>query len=207
VNRDQFIRSSLLTTTLFLNAAAFLHINYDADTKKSSKYRQNDEADVADPLDNTRIHPEDYELARKMATDALELDEEDVLDEHPSHVISLLMQAHDKNAKLDELNLDDFAVNMFEANGDRKRKILSLIKDELINPFADPRTPKKDNEPGAWDVLTMLSGQTEQTLSSTVSSIAFPRTRRISVWTLVSKALWTLPLLPTTRMPLWTMHW
>jgi transcription elongation factor SPT6 len=164
VNRDQFIRSSLLTTTLFLNAAAFLHINYDADTKKSSKYRQNDEADVADPLDNTRIHPEDYELARKMATDALELDEEDVLDEHPSHVISLLMQAHDKNAKLDELNLDDFAVNMFEANGDRKRKILSLIKDELINPFADPRTPKKDNEPGAWDVLTMLSGQTEQTL-------------------------------------------
>ena len=37
------------------------------------------------PLDNTCIHPEDYELACKMSTDALELDEEDVHGEHPSH--------------------------------------------------------------------------------------------------------------------------
>ena len=43
---------------------------------KPAKGRLADD-DVQDPLDDTRIHPEDYELARKMATDALELDEED----------------------------------------------------------------------------------------------------------------------------------
>jgi len=39
---------------------------------KPTKNRHADD-DCLDPLDNTCIHPEDYELARKMATDALEL--------------------------------------------------------------------------------------------------------------------------------------
>jgi transcription elongation factor SPT6 len=161
VNRDQFIKSGLLTTKIFLNAAGFLRINYEAESGKRSKNRH-DNDDVADPLDNTRVHPEDYELARKMATDALELDEEDVQDEHPSHVISLLVQADDRHKKLDELNLDDFAVNMNEANGDRKRNTLELIKTELITPFGDHR--EKFIKPLAWEVLTMLSGQTPRTL-------------------------------------------
>ncbi len=48
------------------NCASFLFIEYDSSNPSS------------DPLDNTRVHPEDYELGRKMAGDALELDEEDV---------------------------------------------------------------------------------------------------------------------------------
>jgi transcription elongation factor SPT6 len=71
-----------LTTKFFLNAAGFLRVIQDCDTKPG-KYRPDDKI-APDPLDDTRIHPEDYELARKMATDALELDEEDVHDEHPS---------------------------------------------------------------------------------------------------------------------------
>ncbi|MCJ1473483.1 Transcription elongation factor spt6 [Lambiella insularis] len=38
--------------------------------------------DISEPesdyLDNTRVHPEDYELGRKMAADALELDDENI---------------------------------------------------------------------------------------------------------------------------------
>jgi transcription elongation factor SPT6 len=71
-----------LTTKFFLNAAGFLRVIQDRDTKPG-KYRPDDKI-APDPLDDTRIHPEDYELACKMATDALELDEEDVHDEHPS---------------------------------------------------------------------------------------------------------------------------
>ena len=48
------------------NCASFLSIEYDSSTSTS------------DYLDGTRVHPEDYELGRKMAADALELDEEDV---------------------------------------------------------------------------------------------------------------------------------
>ena len=160
VNRDQFIKGSLLTTKIFLNAAGFLRISNDSDMR-AVKNRHADD-DVQDPLDDTRIHPEDYELARKMATDALELDEEDVHDEHPSHVVSLIMQDEDNEKKLNELNLDEFAVNMFEANEDRKRHTLNVIRAELLKPFSEQRAtfPTLSN----WDILTMLSGETPRTL-------------------------------------------
>lgn len=130
---------------------------------RAAKARHADE-DVQDPLDDTRIHPEDYELARKMATDALELDEEDVHDEHPSHVVSLIMSDGDNEKKLNELNLDEFAVNMFEANEDRKRHTLNVIRGELLKPFVEQRAPFP--RLADWDVLTMLSGETPRTLRS-----------------------------------------
>ncbi|KIJ69294.1 hypothetical protein HYDPIDRAFT_172723 [Hydnomerulius pinastri MD-312] len=160
INRDQFIKSGLLTTKIFLNAAGFLRISHDAELKPAKNRHADD--DVQDPLDDTRIHPEDYELARKMATDALELDEEDIHDEHPSHVVSLIMQDDDNERKLNELNLDEFAVNMYEANEDRKRHTLSVIREELLKPFAEQRSPFPPMQ--AWDVLTMLSGETPRTL-------------------------------------------
>jgi transcription elongation factor SPT6 len=73
-----------------------------------------------DPLDDTHIHPEDYELARKMAaTDALDLDEEDIHDEHPSQVVTLITNNNKKERKLLELNLDEFTISLFEANDDQ----------------------------------------------------------------------------------------
>ncbi|OAX41960.1 transcription elongation factor Spt6 [Rhizopogon vinicolor AM-OR11-026] len=160
VNRDQFIKSSLLTTKIFLNAAGFLRISRDPEVKLVKNRHADD--DVQDPLDDTRIHPEDYDLARKMATDALELDEEDIHDEHPSHVVSLIMQDSDNERKLNELNLDEFAVSMYEANEDRKRHTLNVIREELLKPFSEQRAPFPSLEP--WDVLTMLSGETPRTL-------------------------------------------
>lgn len=161
INRGQFINNGLLTTNIFLNAAGFLRINQDA-TMKPSKNRHAEDADIPDPLDNTRIHPEDYELARKMATDALELDEEDIHDEHPSHVVSLIMQDADNDKKLDELNLDDFAVNMYETNQDKKRHTLNVIRAELLKPFGELRN--RFLLPTSWHILTMLTGETRQTL-------------------------------------------
>jgi transcription elongation factor SPT6 len=160
INREQFIKGSLLTTKIFLNAAGFLRISNELEAKPA-KNRHSDD-DVQDPLDDTRIHPEDYELARKMATDALELDEEDVHDEHPSYVVSLIMKDNDNEKKLNELNLDEFAVNMFETNQDRKRHTLHVIREELLKPFAEQRSQFPSL--GPWDVLTMLSGETPRTL-------------------------------------------
>ncbi|KAL0946577.1 hypothetical protein HGRIS_012779 [Hohenbuehelia grisea] len=160
-NRDQFIKGGgILTTKIFMNASGFLRILSDMDCKPT-KHRHNDE-DAPDPLDNTRIHPEDYELARKMATDALELDEEDINDEHPSHVVAMIMQDPERDKKLSELNLDEFAVSLYQANSDQKRHILNVIRDELRAPFSELR--ETFVLPTAWDVLTMLSGETRQTL-------------------------------------------
>ncbi|KAF7969884.1 hypothetical protein HWV62_25605 [Athelia sp. TMB] len=160
VNRDQFIKASLMTTKIYLNAAGFLRISNEAGTQPVKNRHADD--DVQDPLDDTRIHPEDYELARKMATDALELDEEDVHDEHPSHVVSLIMSDDDNEKKLNELNLDEFAVNMYEANEDRKRHTLNVIRAELLRPFSEQRG--EFALPADQEILTMLSGETFKTL-------------------------------------------
>ncbi|KAI6023534.1 hypothetical protein BKA83DRAFT_4125090 [Pisolithus microcarpus] len=54
-----------------------------------------------------------------MATDALKLDEENIHGEHPSHMVSLIMDDDDNKRKLN-LNLAEFAVNMFKANEDHR---------------------------------------------------------------------------------------
>ncbi len=161
-NRDQFVKASLLTTKIFLNAAGFLRIPQESSFSKPSKSRNTDDSDVQDPLDNTRMHPEDYDLARKMATDALELDEEDIHGEHPSHVVALIMEDDDNVKKLDELNLDEFAISLMDSGGERKRHTLNLIRSELIRPFGDNR--RSLPRPSDWEVVTTLSGETERTL-------------------------------------------
>ncbi|TFK42525.1 transcription elongation factor SPT6 [Crucibulum laeve] len=161
VNRDQFIKGGLLTTKIFLNAAGFLRILQDDIDPAGVKSRRDDD-DAPDPLDDTRIHPEDYELARKMATDALEFDEEDIHDEHPSYVITTLMLDHEKAKKLSELSLDEFAISLYEANNEQKRHTLNIIRDELLKPFAEQRP--EFLLPGQWEILTMLSGETPRTL-------------------------------------------
>ncbi|TBU50800.1 transcription elongation factor SPT6 [Dichomitus squalens] len=161
INRGQFVKNGLLTTKIFLNASAFLRIVQDSEPKPA-KNRHGEEIDVPDPLDSTRVHPEDYELGRKMATDALELDEEDIHDEHPSHVVSVIMQDDDNEKKLDELNLDDFAVNMYRTNQDKKRHTLNVIREELLRPYGEKR--RGFVLPTNWEVVTMLTGETPRTL-------------------------------------------
>ncbi|KAJ7172406.1 transcription elongation factor SPT6 [Mycena filopes] len=159
-NRDQFIKAGLLTKNLFINAAGFLRISQQEDLKPVKS--RPDEEHLSDPLDDTRIHPEDYELARKMAMDALEYDEDDLHDKHPSWIVGLIMEDPESDKKLSELNLDEFAISLYEANDDLKRHTLNVIRDELSRPFAEQREQYLPLE--GWDVLTMLSGETPDTL-------------------------------------------
>jgi transcription elongation factor SPT6 len=150
-----------MTKQIFVNAAGFLRIPQDPDYKEP-RARDMNVTDLPDPLDGTRIHPEDYDLARKMATDALELDEEDVAHQHPSHVVAQLMADEEGSKKLDELSLDDFAISLQEKTEDLKRSTLDLIHDELNHPFRELREDFPKLTP--WEVLTMLTGETPKTL-------------------------------------------
>lgn len=146
---------------------------------RTLKNRRDDD-DAPDPLDDTRIHPEDYELARKMATDALELDEEDIHDEHPSHVVTLIMNDPDNEKKLMELNLDEFAISLYQANYDQKRHTLNVIRDELLRPYAEQRDPFL--LPQDMEIITMLSGETERTLRHglMVSAVVYRTARHVA---------------------------
>ncbi|KAL1411070.1 Transcription elongation factor spt6 [Vanrija albida] len=159
LNRLQLSEFGTFGPTIFENVAGFLSIDADL---KDFQLDRNDAHEQPEPLDMTRIHPEDYEFAQKMCQDALDLDAEDVADQHKSAVVVQLMQDEDRARKLGELNLDDFAFNLQRQGEGNKRHTLGAIVQELVQWRADRRPAFY--VPGDWEVLTMLTGETERTL-------------------------------------------
>jgi len=135
------------------NCASFLSIEYDP-TMPTSDY-----------LDNTRVHPEDYELGRKMAADALELDEEDVKaevdDGGPGAIVRKLIR-DDEQEKVNDLILEEYAEQLERNYNQRKRATLETIRAELQQPYEELRrnfAMLSDDE-----IFTMLTGETKETL-------------------------------------------
>ncbi|KAJ1972877.1 Transcription elongation factor spt6 [Dimargaris xerosporica] len=145
-SRADLIMHNVMTRIIFVNCASFLRVvppDFDI-------------------LDDTRIHPENYDLARKMATDALEVEVEDELDDddNPSLYVEELMRSDPE--KLNELLLEDYAQELEKQLNQPKLEVLRAIKRELQHPYADPRA---DFEPPSPDeVFTMLTGETDTSL-------------------------------------------
>lgn len=136
------------------NCASFLFIEYDATNPQT------------EPLDNTRVHPEDYELGRKMAADALELDEEDVkaeTDENgPGAVVRKLFR-EDEQDKVNELVLEEYAEQLEQQYSQRKRATLETIRAELQAPYEELRRPFMPF--GSDEIFTMFTGETRDSLA------------------------------------------
>ncbi|KAK2592786.1 Transcription elongation factor spt6 [Conoideocrella luteorostrata] len=135
------------------NCASFLYIDYDA-TNPSS-----------DPLDNTRVHPEDYELGRKMAADALELDEEDVkaeTDENGPGAIVRKLFKQDEQERVNELVLDEYADQLLTNFSQRKRATLEAISAELQAPYEELR--RSFALLNHTEIFTMFTGETASSL-------------------------------------------
>lgn len=135
------------------NCASFLYIDYDA-TNPSS-----------DPLDNTRVHPEDYELGRKMAADALELDEEDVkaeTDENGPGAIVRKLFKQDEQERVNELVLDEYADQLLKNFNQRKRATLEAISAELQAPYEELR--RSFASLSQSEIFTAFTGETKDSL-------------------------------------------
>lgn len=136
------------------NCASFLYIEYEPTNPAS------------EPLDHTRVHPEDYELGRKMAADALELDEEDVkaeTDENgPGAVVRKLFKEEEQD-KVNELVLEEYAEQLEKNYSQRKRATLETIRAELQAPYEELRRvlmPMTSDE-----IFTMFTGETKDSLA------------------------------------------
>lgn len=152
-SRSALITYELTTRTIFLNCAAFLNIPYDDGLSASER-----DASV-DLLDATRIHPEDYTLACKMAADALDLDEEDVAHlEDQGGIIYQLMQ--EGVSKVDDLNLTAFGQELESKFGQKKYATLQSIKEELVNNYEELRRSFHILENS--EVFRMLTGETTE---------------------------------------------
>lgn len=139
---------------IFENCASFLYIVWD------------DSEFESDFLDNTRIHPEDYETARKIVADALDLDEEDIRaeqdDNGPSAVIRKLIKENQED-RLSELSLEDYAKEILAKLGLRKKGTLELIRGELQQPYEELRHIFLSLSTD--ELFTMLTGETRDSLS------------------------------------------
>jgi transcription elongation factor SPT6 len=146
------------------NCASFFDIPFD-----------DDEPDL-DYLDHTRIHPEDYDIARKMAADALELDEEDIKaetdDGGPSAVVRKLIREGAED-KVNDLILEEYAEQLEKKFNQRKRATLETIRAELINPYEELR--RSLTYLSTDEIFTMLTGETDDSL---VEGMVIPVTIR-----------------------------
>lgn len=152
INRSDLIENELSTANIFINCSSFLNIPFDEGSS------------VRDPsvelLDATRIHPEDYDLARKMAADALDLDEEDMSHiEEQGGIIYQLMQEGVNN--VDELNLIAYGKELESKFGKKKYATLQIIKEELVNNFEELR--RSFHILDSAEVFQMLTGETQHT--------------------------------------------
>ncbi|KAF1951572.1 transcription elongation factor-like protein spt6 [Byssothecium circinans] len=138
---------------VFQNCASFLWLHFESHTETS------------DYLDNTRVHPEDYDLARKMVADAMGLDEEDIKAEveegGPSAVIRKMVR-EDKTDQVHDLILEDYASEIEKKLGSRKRATLETIRAELSDPYEEIRQRFASLSPE--EVFTILTGETESSL-------------------------------------------
>ncbi len=110
---------------------------------------------------------EDYDFPRKMAADALNKHEEDLEGEHPSLPCKELMEDADPEDKLNTLDLDNYALMLFERKGERKRATLHSCRTELIKPYDDLRD--KQREPSPQEIMTMFTGETPRRSTKALS--------------------------------------
>ena len=149
---------NLMTKNVFINAAGFLRIPQD--DLQADLRRSNEETEQPEILDDTRIHPEDYDIARKMAADAMEMDEEET-EQYKVKSQAVIDLMEEDTGKLDDLSLNDFADELRKLNYN-KRLTLYAIRDELQHPYAEPRPDFYP--PSSLELFTMLSGETRDTL-------------------------------------------
>lgn len=162
-SRAELVEKGFLTKNIFINCASAFKIRFSA-RRFAENYAHREEPGVTqlDILDETRIHPEDYELANKMAADAQDLDEEDVDALRESGGPVYLMRDTGHFERLDELILEDYADQLFRAFNQPKLITLRLIARELQKPYEELRRGFRYLTEG--DVFTMLTGETSETI-------------------------------------------
>ena len=135
------------------NCASFLYIEFDSSEAE------------ADYLDSTRVHPEDYDLGRKMAADALELDEEDIEAENQENGTGAIIRKlikDDAQDKVNDLILEEYAEQLEKNFNQRKRATLETIRAELQQPYEELR--RLFALPSTNEIFTMFTGETSESL-------------------------------------------
>ncbi|KAK6047978.1 S1 RNA binding domain protein, partial [Cooperia oncophora] len=108
-SRTKLVTLCRMGPKVFMNCAGFIKIDTTRVAEKTDAY--------VEVLDGSRVHPETYEWARKMAVDALEVDDS----ADPTTALEEILQAPDR---LKDLDLDAFAEEL------KRQELFGLLTKE-----------------------------------------------------------------------------
>lgn len=161
-NRTQLVTLCHMGPKVFINCSGFIKIDTNSLGDSTESY--------VEVLDGSRVHPETYEWARKMAVDALEYDDDG------ANPASALEEILENPERLKDLDLDAFAIELDRQGFGNKAITLYDIREELECRYRDRRVPyeppKKDV---LFDMLTKESAETfyhGKMISATVTGIS-----------------------------------
>jgi transcription elongation factor SPT6 len=146
-NRTFLVVNYNMGKCVFSNCAGFIKINTDA-MKQSESY--------IEILDSTRIHPEAYDWARKMAVDALDIEESSEME--PSAALEEIFQ---NSERLKDLDLDAFAVELKNTMYGDQSITLYDIRAELTHRYRDVRV--RYEPPSPEDLFHFITKETPAT--------------------------------------------
>nr|CAD7567502.1 unnamed protein product [Timema californicum] len=146
-NRTQLVTSCHMGPKVFINCAGFIKIDTNSLGDSTEAY--------VEVLDGSRVHPETYEWARKMAVDALEYDDEDA---NPAGALEEILESPER---LKDLDLDAFAEELERQGFGNKSITLYDIRAELNHRYKDLRSPF--TSPNPEEMFDMLTKETPET--------------------------------------------
>ncbi|XP_045599264.1 transcription elongation factor SPT6 [Procambarus clarkii] len=145
-NRNQLVVNFHMGPKVFINCAGFIKIDTNA---------LGDSDNYIEVLDSTRIHPEAYDWARKMAVDALEYEDEEG---KPAEALEEILETPER---LSELDLEAFATELQNQGFGKKNTTLYDIRHELNHRYRDFRLPFRSPTPEeVFNILTKESPET-----------------------------------------------
>ncbi|GBP70340.1 Transcription elongation factor SPT6 [Eumeta japonica] len=146
-NRTQLVTVCHMGPKVFINCSGFIKIDTNSLGDSTEAY--------IEVLDGSRVHPETYEWARKMAVDALEYEDEDA---NPAGALEEILEAPER---LKDLDLDAFAEELERQGFGNKSITLYDIRAELNSRYKDLRVPYRPPTPEElFDILTKESPDT-----------------------------------------------
>ncbi|XP_031835725.1 transcription elongation factor SPT6 isoform X1 [Nomia melanderi] len=146
-NRTQLVTACHMGPKVFINCAGFIKIDTNSLGDSTEAY--------VEVLDGSRVHPETYEWARKMAVDALEYDDEDA---NPAGALEEILESPER---LKDLDLDAFAEELERQGFGNKCVTLYDIRAELNSRYKDLRVPYQSlSAERLFDVLTKETPET-----------------------------------------------
>lgn len=151
VSRQQLVTELGMTPVIFINCAGFIKLDTDTLSEEFPD-------EHITPLDSTRIHPQSYGLARKIASDALDY-EEGASEETTANSIEEILDCPER---LDDLDLGAFARELDEVqNQGKKGYTLQSIREEFQCRYKDHRAPY--TAPNQEEIFQMLTKETAST--------------------------------------------